>query len=54
MLGLGEHARIISPPELVTELLDRIKLLIDRHTGDPELSATVAPTATAVAAAGTG
>ena len=50
VLGLGEHARIISPPELVTELLDRIQVLIDRHTGDPELSATVAPTATAVAA----
>ena len=47
VLGLGEHARIISPPELVTELLDRVNVLIDRHTGDPELSAPVAPTVAA-------
>jgi proteasome accessory factor BC len=42
VLGLGEHARILSPPELVAELLDRVNLLIDRHTGEPELAA-VAP-----------
>ena len=39
VLGLGEHARILSPPELVAELLDRVRLLIDRHTGEFELAA---------------
>ena len=47
VLGLGEHARILSPPELVTELLDRVNVLIDRHTGEAELAAvapaTIAP-----------
>ncbi len=41
VLGLGEHARILGPPELVRELLDRVNLLIERHTGEPELAATV-------------
>ena len=43
VLGLGEHARILSPPELVAELLDRVNLLIDRHTGDPELARSRPP-----------
>jgi len=32
-LGLGEHARLLGPPELVSELRERLELLIDRHTG---------------------
>jgi proteasome accessory factor BC len=42
VLGLGEHARILGPPELASELLDRVSLLIDRHTGEPELPAPIA------------
>jgi proteasome accessory factor BC len=37
-LGLGEHAHMLGPPELVSELRDRVQLLIDRHTGEPEVS----------------
>ena len=34
MLGLGEHARILGPPELTTELRERVEVLIERHAGD--------------------
>ena len=37
--GLGEHARILSPPELAGELRDRVELLIERHTGEPRVAA---------------
>ena len=39
VLGLGEHARILSPPGLANDLLERVRLLVDRHTGEPELAA---------------
>src|SRR5947209_8594700 len=39
VLGLGEHARILDPAELVDKLRDRVQLLIDRHTGEPEVAA---------------
>ncbi len=39
VLGLGEHARILAPDELASELLDRVRLLIERHTGEVELAA---------------
>jgi proteasome accessory factor BC len=42
VLGLGEHARIIGPPELADELRERIDLLVERHTGEPQ----IAPVAT--------
>jgi proteasome accessory factor C len=35
-LGLGEHARIIGPPELLAETQERMHMLVERHTGDPE------------------
>jgi proteasome accessory factor BC len=38
VLGLGEHARILGPPELAEELRDRLELLIERHTGAPQMS----------------
>ena len=38
VLGLGEHARILGPPELATELRERLELLIERHTGEAQLS----------------
>ena len=42
-LGLGENARIIGPPELVAELRDRVAVLIERHTGEPEVADALAP-----------
>jgi proteasome accessory factor BC len=42
VLGLGEHARIIGPPELVEELRERVELLIERHSGEPVLAPAVA------------
>jgi len=36
VLGLGEHARIVGPPELVAEARERIQTLVERHAGNPE------------------
>ena len=36
VLGLGENARIIGPPELESELEERVALIVERHTGEPE------------------
>ncbi len=41
VLGLGEHARIVAPPELAAELRERVSLLIERHTGEPDLAPTL-------------
>lgn len=41
-LGLGENARIAGPPELVTELRERVALLVERHSGEPQIADTVA------------
>jgi predicted DNA-binding transcriptional regulator YafY len=38
VLGLGENARIVGPPELVHELRDRVGLLIERHQGEPHIA----------------
>ncbi|HUR85595.1 MAG TPA: WYL domain-containing protein [Solirubrobacteraceae bacterium] len=44
VLRLGEHARVLGPPELERELLDRIELLHERHLGPSlELAPAVAP-----------
>jgi predicted DNA-binding transcriptional regulator YafY len=45
VLGLGEYARIIQPGGLVDELGDRVRLLIERHTGEPQIAASLAPSA---------
>jgi predicted DNA-binding transcriptional regulator YafY len=42
-LGLGDNARIVGPPELVSELRERVSLLIERHAGDPQVADAVAP-----------
>ncbi len=42
VLGLGENARVLSPPELETELQDRVRLVIERHSGEPELAPAAA------------
>jgi proteasome accessory factor BC len=36
VLGLGPRARITEPPELVEDADERLKLVIDRHSGDFE------------------
>src|SRR3954463_12068735 len=41
VLGLGEHARVEGPPELVDEVLDRLKELAGGHTGGPALAPPV-------------
>ncbi|HEX7291551.1 MAG TPA: WYL domain-containing protein [Conexibacter sp.] len=41
VLGLGEHARLVGPPELVEELEKRLGLLVERHEGELELPAAV-------------
>ncbi len=41
VLGLGEHARVVGPPELAAELRERVNLLIERHSGEPELADTL-------------
>jgi proteasome accessory factor C len=42
VLGLGEHARILAPAELRAELDERLRLVIERHTGDLEIAAGAA------------
>ena len=46
VLGLGEHARVQEPPELAGELRERLDLLIERHTGDPQVAPETAEGAT--------
>ncbi len=38
VLRLGEHARVLAPPELADEVSERVELLADRHTGELELA----------------
>ncbi len=41
VLGLSENARIAGPPELVEELRERVGLLVERHSGDPQVADAV-------------
>jgi proteasome accessory factor C len=43
VLGLGEHARLVGPPELVAEMRERVRTLIARHTGEPEVDVDALP-----------
>ena len=43
VLGLGEHARILGPPELARELRERLRLVIERHSGEPRTAAVAEP-----------
>ncbi len=36
VLGLGDNARIIGPPALAEELGERVRTLVDRHSGTPD------------------
>src|SRR6516165_6306808 len=47
VLGLGENARILEPPEVRTELDERLRLITDRHTGEPQTAAVAAEHASA-------
>jgi proteasome accessory factor C len=38
VLGLGEHARLLGPPELAEELQRRLALLYERHASTPALA----------------
>jgi proteasome accessory factor BC len=38
VLGLGENARVIRPAELVDELRERVRLLVERHSGEPQIA----------------
>jgi predicted DNA-binding transcriptional regulator YafY len=38
VLGMGEHAELVGPSELVDELAERVDLLERRHTGEPDLA----------------
>src|SRR6059058_2793558 len=39
VLGLGERARVLDPPELVDEAAERVRLIVERHANPPELAA---------------
>jgi proteasome accessory factor C len=38
VLGLGDNARIDGPPELVEELRERVGLLVERHSDEPQVA----------------
>jgi predicted DNA-binding transcriptional regulator YafY len=38
VLGLGERARILDPPELAEEAAERVALVVERHANPPELA----------------
>jgi proteasome accessory factor BC len=48
VLGLGEHARVDGPPELVDEWRKRLELIIERHASPPELAKEAKPKAVEV------
>jgi proteasome accessory factor C len=39
VLGLGERARVLGPPELVEEAAERVRLIVERHSNAFELAA---------------
>jgi predicted DNA-binding transcriptional regulator YafY len=49
VLGLGDHARIVGPPGLLAEMQERVHMLVERHTGDPEVAVEIADEASAAA-----
>ncbi|HUE25419.1 MAG TPA: WYL domain-containing protein [Solirubrobacteraceae bacterium] len=51
VLGLGENARILGPTELASDARERLEVLIERHTGDPDMAAEIPGAAAAEAAA---
>src|SRR4051795_13258011 len=43
VLGLGEHARVEGPPELVAEVDERLAQLAERHEDGPDVAPAVPP-----------
>jgi proteasome accessory factor BC len=43
VLGFGEHARVLGPPELGQEAHERITKIVELHSGEPQRVAEVAP-----------
>jgi proteasome accessory factor C len=41
VLGLGERARILGPAELVEEVTERVRLVVERHSGSLDISPAV-------------
>ncbi|HEV2772593.1 MAG TPA: WYL domain-containing protein [Thermoleophilaceae bacterium] len=41
VLGLGERARILEPAELVEEMTERVRLVVERHSGSVDVSPAV-------------
>jgi proteasome accessory factor C len=41
VLGLGERARVLDPPELVEEAAERVRLIVERHAEPLEIAAPV-------------
>ena len=54
VLGLGERARVLGPPELIDEARDRIRAIVDSHTNPPELAAARRRSASEAATDGDG
>ena len=50
VLGLGEHARVISPTELIDDMQERVAQLVERHGPDFEPAPRRAPAAPDVSA----
>ena len=40
-LGLGDRARILAPAELAGEAAERLELIVERHSGAPDVAASV-------------
>jgi predicted DNA-binding transcriptional regulator YafY len=53
-LGLGANARVAGPPALVDELRERVALLVERHSGEPQIADEVIGDGTAVTGNGNG
>ena len=51
VLGLGEHARVLTPAELAEEAEERLALIVERHRGEPA-TAPVRPARSAAQADG--
>jgi proteasome accessory factor BC len=41
VLGMGEHAELVGPAELVDEMAERVELLEARHTAEPDVAEKV-------------
>lgn len=54
VLGLGDNARLLGPPELTRELEARLALLVERHSDGPELAPPAPPSERAADASGNG